>query len=205
MRQCLYTARGGIGFQSNLLFLPFMMYLKMIALYLVTIGVVVTATLLALVAIIPFIAIIGVISNMNPPMIVKGIVTAICVVCCVIEAVFIIVYPMVRLYLAPWFLLDRDTGILNSLTDAWQVSSGNVWRLFVVLTVYFACIFCWTIPCMLVLEYVGELDSDSVPRTLLTNAGSIFLVGIIWLGSSLAYLRLTGQPYCPNYATEPAT
>jgi hypothetical protein len=193
-RHCLYTARGGADFQPGLMFPSFVMFMKMVALDLIIVCITLPFALLGIpvgvmlaVAVTPFM-------NVAPAPIgmVQGVLIG--VIGGTIAACMFMLYPAARLWLTPFFFVDRKMGVIDSVFTAWRVSSGNFWKLCAGIVIFLGCIFCWTIPCTLVLQFVFELKPDTVSGTLILNVGLIPLAAIIWLGGSLAYLQMTGEP-----------
>jgi hypothetical protein len=191
VQHCLYTARGGADFQPSLMFPSFFMFLKLFGLNIITACILIPFMILALpLVIILFIVAFPIINAAGIPQFGAGLVIGI-VAGCIVGAFMI--YPAVRLWLAPYFLVDRNMGIIDAVFTAWRVSSGNFWALCAGFFVFFMCILCWMIPCLLVIYFV-ELDSDSIAGTLILNVGLVPLIAIIWFGGTLAYLQLTGEP-----------
>ena len=184
-RQCLYTARGGIGLERNLMSSSLGMFLPMFGLNLVF-GCIILVCMLPVLALASIIF--GVLGQSE--------VAWFFFTCCTIGVLPLVCYPLTRLWLAPVFLVDRNEGVFASIENTWQISSGNFWTLFVGIIVFFTLPICSVIACGSLSEYVLEWDTDLIPGTLLVNAGLIPIIAIFWLGSVLAYLQLTGQPNC---------
>ena len=188
IRQCFHIARGGTGFQKGLLFPPVFMVLNMIGLSLLIAG----ATFLLCVPIIVMGTIAGMAFGqwtwgiglvvMGFVMIVMGLST---------------VWLNTRLWLSSYFLVDQNTGCIDALVQAWRVSSGNDLALFCVIFVLLCPVFFWSLTCYGV-AFVVEGNfamMETIHGILLLTAGLIPVVLLGWLGSSLAYLQLTGQLY----------
>jgi len=174
LRQCLYTARGGTGFQAELLLPPFMMYLRMVGL-MILLG---CLTLVVMLLPAGIVLVIGVLSHgvvFPPPkgdeammMAWMGAALAVLLVC-MIPAIWI----SIRLSLAQLFIADLDTGVIDSLKYSWQITAGNFWMLFVASLV---------------------LGIGSMMGMFLCGVGFMLTVAILYLGNALVYLQLTGQP-----------
>jgi hypothetical protein len=181
IRQCLYTARGGIGLERNLMSSSLGMFLPMFGLNLVF-------------GCIFFVC-------MLPAFVVAGIIILwqtwlwFILPCCIIVGLPFLCYPFTRLWLAPVFLVNRN-GVFASIENSWRISSGNFWTLFVSMIVFFSIICLPVLACWIISEVVLEWDTDLIPGTLFVNAGLIPTIAILWLGSVLAYLQLTGQRNC---------
>ena len=180
VRQCLYVARGGVGFRADLMFPPFMMFLKMIGLMLVvalvTLGFMLPGTLTAVIGLI----------MLNPPpgedffdpslavpLIVIGVPLFILGLCAT-------VWISIRWYLAYVFIADQNTGIIDSMTYSWRISLGNFWILLLAAIVLGIC---------------------SMVGMVLCCVGIVLTIAVSMLGAALAYLQLTGQPNYLDYAT----
>ena len=191
-RQCLCTIRSGTGFQPNLLFSPLTMYLKYLGFCFVIWCVLMGCTMVLFVPLGFLFVIVGALvmqaANVPPlAMMMTAFIFGVCIACVAM------IYPMVRLWLAPYFLVDRNMGIFDSLKISWQVSAGNFWTLCIAIIVFFGCLHCWNIPCAVVSHFVW--GANSVHGVLLSGIGGIFLCPIICLGGALAYLQLTGEPH----------
>jgi hypothetical protein len=106
-----------------------------------------------------------------------------------------ICYLLTRLWLASIFLADRNARVFDSIRDAWQVSSGNFWKLFVSIIVFFPCVICVAFLCVCVLMAIFKTETDSVLELLLVYTVFAPFFPIIFLGSGLTYLQLTGQSH----------
>jgi len=174
IRQCLYLARGGTGFQMSMMFSPFMMFLKYAGLMLVIMCIVMPF----------FIPGAGmVVASFFAGLAQKDFsVVAIALVAGGGLLLFIgwcaAIWISIRLYLAPVFIADQDTGIADSMVYSWRISSGNFWIL------------------LLTSIVLGVLAMLGV---FLCCVGIIFTAAIPLLGLALAYLQLTGQPNCLDY------
>jgi len=180
IRQCLYLARGGVGFQTTMMFPPFMMYLKMVGLMLLFFCIIYGVMLLILlpagiVCLIAYLA--GMFAN-NDPSVGAIVLIAGAILCCVI-GVCAGVWVSIRLYLAQVFIADQDAGIMDSMRYAWRITSGNFWMLLVAVFVLGMC---------------------SIVGIVLCVVGIILTIAIGWLGTTLVYLQLTGQPNGLDYA-----
>jgi len=89
------------------------------------------------------------------------------------------IWVSVRWYLAYVFLADQNAGVIDSMRYSWRVSLGNFWMLFLASIVLAIC------------AGIGYF---------FCGVGLILTVAISWLGAALAYLQLTGQPNCLDYA-----
>ncbi|MCL2004789.1 MAG: zinc ribbon domain-containing protein [Planctomycetaceae bacterium] len=118
IRQCLYIARGGIGFQATLMFPPLMPFVKMVGLDLLI------RCILCAVALAVFVPIlVAVMLSAQPGA--RGLVLL------AVLGIFICisVWLAVRLWFSYIVLADRDAGIIDSFTTGWNISLGNFWRL----------------------------------------------------------------------------
>jgi hypothetical protein len=179
IRQCFYTARGGTGLEQNLMLSPF---ISMLGLTLVLSGI-------FLVCMLPAFALAGIIilwyrwlSFILP--------------LCPIAGLPFLCYPFTRLWLAPFFLVDRSEEVFASIEDAWHTSSGNFWKLFASLIVFLMIAYFPVFVCWIISEFVLEWDMDSIQGTLIVSAGLVPTIAITWIGGVLAYLQLTGQTNC---------
>jgi len=183
LRQCLYLAKGGSGFQSRMIFPPFRGFLKYVGLILVFqcifLGILLLCALPSgIIALVAYCA--GAFSDNNVsanimiPLTIVGVLFAIADFC-------VMIWFSMRLLLAPVFLVERDAGIGDAIRNAWRVSSGNFWMLFLAMIVL------------------------SVGVTLgycLCCVGIILTITIIVLGTVLIYLQLTGQPNGLDYSPQ---
>ena len=80
----------------------------------------------------------------------------------------------IRLILAQLFIADQDTGIIDSIRRAWRITSDNFWVFLAGVLIFGVC---------------------SMVGTLFLYVGLILTLAIPFLGISLAYLQLTGEPY----------
>jgi hypothetical protein len=185
--QCLYTARGGTGLQRGLATLPFSRFGKVFVYSLILCCVL-------LVCLTP--------AGIAHAMGVRGQGWDWIVFFCVLA----VIWCFVRLYLAPWFIVDRNTRAFNSIKSTWQVSSGNFWSLFGALFVFSIPIIACVSPCVYYYDRLEATQIFYVPETiqeaLLFNVGFIVFNPIFYLGMTLAYLQLTGQRNCLDEATE---
>jgi hypothetical protein len=185
IRQGLYLARGGTGFQANLMFPPLMMYLKIVGIYLligcISVAILLMPALLILIIGLAVGAFAGFIQHN------ENLMPVFLTVLIVLIPLFLIgwlgvIWVTTRLYLAPFFLADQDTGIIDSMQYSWRVTSGNFWILIVALIVL------W------ILSMLG---------LILCIVGVILTITVSWLGVVLIYLQLTGQPNCLDYYQSP--
>jgi hypothetical protein len=175
-RQCLYLARSGIGLQARMLFPPFMLFLKYVGLVLVVTCIVYGILLLCLLpAGIAFLGayLSGAFADNNFPVPIM-----VPLVVCVFVGGCVATWVGIRLYLAPIFIADRGAGIGDAIKDAWRVSSGNFWRMFLAVIV------------LAIVTFLGYF---------LCCVGIILTIAIGFLGHVLIYLQLTGQPNCLDY------
>ena len=194
-RQCLYTARCGADFQPNLVFPPLLMYLKILGLDIVTCCIymgffIVLGLPLIIIFVIVAFPVFPAIHAANVPPVIAGLIGGIVGGCIAGVAM---IYPIVKLWMTSYFLVDRNMGVFDSVKTSWQVAAGNFWTLCFAIIVFFGCLFCWNIPCAVVSHFVW--GANSVQGVLLTGIGGIFLVPIVYLGGALAYLQLTGEPH----------
>jgi uncharacterized membrane protein len=175
IRQCLYTARGGIGFQMNLMFPPFMMFLKMVGLMLILFIIMLLFLLPALGTLLigALTGTLGEIIRSNHSiasvLFVGGLFLSLLVGYCAV------IWINIRLYLAWIFIADQDAGIIDSMRYSWQASSGNFWMLLLASLV---------------------LGIGSMLGIFLCGVGLILTAAVMCLGIALVYLQLTGQPNC---------
>jgi len=171
IRQSLYLARGGIGFQTHQMFPPFMMFLKMVGIMLLIMCITLPMILPAGITYGVAMFTLGVHNDMFLPLFTAAIVLFIAAICGM-------TWVQIRLFLAQMFIADRDAGVIDSMKDAWRISSGNFWMLLL------ACFVLW------IFAMLGFF---------LCCVGIIMTIAITSLGSVLAYLQLTGQPNCLDY------
>jgi hypothetical protein len=175
MRQCLYIARGGTGFQAYLMFPPLMMFLKFVGLILLLSCIYYGVMSPVIIPIIIGLALSGFSQDMEMPIVICMFVGAGCIAipcCCVV------IWLSIRLYLAQIFLADQNTGIVDSISYAWRVSAGNFWMLLVA---------------MFVLSILSMLGM------FFCCVGIFMTVAISLIGAALAYFQLTGQPNYLDY------
>ena len=175
IRQCLDVARGGVVFRTDLMFPPFMMFLKMLGLVLLMCLVVYG---FILPGVIPFVCGCvmldhagGIDISVGVTLIAVGGLVTVIGVC---GAIWI----GVRWYLAQVFLAD-ESGVIDSMRYSWRCTAGNFWMLLLASLVLGIC------------AAIGYI---------LCCVGVILTLAIVWLGAALAYLQLTGQPNCLDYA-----
>jgi hypothetical protein len=182
IRQCLYLARGGTGFQANQMFPPFMMFLKVSGFILLVFCI--TLPVLLPIAAIVGVTVFGVGHNVfaNPaadhwtvPLTVAAFLVFIASLC-------VLMWIHVRLFLGQMFIADRNAGVVDSIKYAWRVSSGNFWMLLLSVLI------------LAILTMMGYI---------LCCVGVVFTVAIFSLGTTLAYLQLTGQPNCLDFPPLP--
>jgi len=182
IRQCLYLAKGGTGFQARMFFPPFRGFLKYAGLMLVTQCIILSIVLLfalppAILFAVAYSAGAFADNNNVSAAIIIGTVTI--GILCAVTGVCVMIWITTRLYLAPMFLVERDAGIGNAIRDAWRVSSGNVWMLILAMIV---------------------LTMGSMLGFCLCCVGIILTYAICMLGMALIYLQLTGQPNGLDYS-----
>jgi len=175
MRQGLYLARGGSGFQASQMFPPLMPFLKIIGLYLLIACIFVPLVLLFVVPVFVAVGVTSAGAAANEPHAVGIIVAAVLLY---LVGTCVIIWLWIRLHLAQFFLADRDTGIVDSMGIGWDVSRGNFWIL--LLAVF-------------VLSILAGLG------VFLCCIGLVMTVALSWLGGVLAYMQLTGEPNCLDY------
>ncbi|MCL2711528.1 MAG: zinc-ribbon domain-containing protein [Planctomycetaceae bacterium] len=175
IRQCLYVARGGVGFRADLMFPPVIMFLKFFGLMFI-IGLVVYAFTLP--GAIPFFVGLTMLDahSVDNPFAVILIVIGIPLL---VIGIILTIWVSVRWYLAYVFLADQNAGVIDSMRYSWRVTLGNFWILLLASIVLGIC------------AGIGYF---------LCGVGLILTVAISWLGAALAYLQLTGQPNCLDYA-----
>jgi hypothetical protein len=178
IRQCLYTARGGTGLQWNLMLPSFGMFLKILA-----IGCVIVFS--AAVGTLPAASLVfGLYVMDDLPIAVKVIVFV-----AIVGAALLPCYIATRLWLAQYFLVDRNMGIIDSIDSAWQASSGNFWKLFVSIIAFFVCLFCGAL--VLGVPAVIFAGNDPVWEAILIHVALAPFFPIVIFGLGLAYLQLT--------------
>jgi hypothetical protein len=177
--QCLYTARGGVGLQRGLMILSFSRLWRVFVYVLIYCGVLLACLIPA-----------GIAHTMG----VRGYGWAWIVFFCILA----VIWCFVRLYLALWFIVDRNARVFNSIGNAWQVSSGNFWALLGALFVLSIPIFSCLVPLIhySAPEAIQFYVPETIQETLLLNIGFIAFNPIFYLGMTLAYLQLTGQQNC---------
>jgi hypothetical protein len=179
IRQGLYLAKGGMDFQTNMMFPPFRLFLKMVgAMFLVALitGGIMMIFLLpaAIMLMVAFAAGMMDGNGLSDGMIVMLVVSGLFY----LVGACISVWCSIRLNLAQVFIADQDTGVIDSLRYSWRVTSGNFWMLLIALIVLGIC---------------------GCAGMLLCCVGLILTVAIPCLGMALAYLQLTGQPNGLDY------
>ena len=186
IRRCLYIARGGTDFQSNMMFPPAMMFLKVCGLMLLVScinGGIIMVTLLpaAAVFMIPYTTGMFNGNELSPELIALIAVGSVFL----IIGVCVTIWVCIRLSLAQVFIAAQGAGIIDSMGYSWRVTSGNAWKLF------------WTI---------FVLAICSISGILLCCIGIILTIAMSYLGIALTYLQLTGQPnYLDQVAPFPST
>ena len=183
IRQCLYTVRGNLGIQKDLMFPPFFMFLRNLGFVIIVLCVWLAMVFLTYLMLAIADTVIGAIGA-GEAVIVWAIFIA--------NGVFAL-WLLVRYYLVWWFIVDQDMGIIDSLGASWQVSSDNFWALLGVVTVFLLPL----VVCVIVCLHFFELDVEgSVQAVLIYNAVSLPFIALSCLGCSLAYMQLIGQPNC---------
>jgi len=182
VRQCLYTARGGTGLPEGLLLPPVLLFMRMIGVVFVFTCIVAVPVLLV---------------RFEEPL--ESFVFDHSTLWFVVKVVSLPLICLLgtRLLLAHYFLVDRNTDILDAFIQAWHVSSNNFWTLFCVLFVLYGVLICWIFGWAFVwagLEQAGVGPKiESIPGKILASIGLFPIVLFPWLGCALAYLQLTGQ------------
>jgi len=172
IRQCLYIARGGVGFQTDMMFPPPMMFLKMV-------GVMFLIACINLICLFPALITLELAMLMNfQDASGVAVVLYAATVLFGIVGMCVSIWFSVRLYLAEIFIADRNAEIIVSLKSSWQVTSGNFWMLFMSGIVLGIC---------------------SISGIILLGVGIILTAAVASLGGTLIYLQLTGQPNCLDY------
>jgi len=120
IRQGLYLARGGTGFQADQMFPPLMMFLKVTAMW-ILVGCIMLG--IVLVFLIPVGTMFLVSPDANVPIMMMFGLSLFAGGCAVI-------WLSVRLILAQVFIAE-GAGIIDSLKYAWQATSGNFWMMLV--------------------------------------------------------------------------
>ena len=178
VRQCLYTARGGTGIRINLICPPFMTYIKFIGILLVLaciqFGIMLPPVLTFIIGL--FMIGFSQAQTAADPFPLLGVIGV--TFCVFIPCFCFWVWLTIRLHLAQFFLVDQDMGIADSIICGWRISSGNFWMLLIVMFVLVIC---------------------AMLGVFLCCVGIIMTAAISWLGTTLAYLQLTGQPNCLDY------
>ena len=106
-----------------------------------------------------------------------------------------------RFYLSMWFIVDQDRGVIDSMGESWQVSSGNILKLLGSFIVFFLPL----AVCMFVCMYIFGIDIESVNGVIIYNVMYVPLIALPWVGGTLAYLQLTGQSHCLEWNAESET
>ena len=193
IRQSLYTVRGNPGIQGDLLFPPFIMSLRMLGLFLLYLCVVVVIGI-SLGVLIAAAAIAG---GEEAVMVVVGVI--------LIPLGMISLWIIVRFYLNMWYIVDANRGIIDSIVEAWRVSSGNALKLLSSFIVFFTPVLVCAFVCAFVCGYFFEVDIESVNWVIICHVVLIPFIALPWLGGSLAYLQLTGQSHCLEWNIESET
>ena len=176
LRQCLYLARGGTGFQANLMFPPFMMYLKLVGLIFL-VGIISLAPMIP-VGICYFGFVLSSLQKVDLGVSATPLIIAFTLI--LLIGYSISIWLSIRLFPAYYFIADRDARIFEALGGAWQASSKNFWRLFVGTTVFGFC---------------------AMLGIVLLGIGIVLTIAVSWLGATLAYMQLTGQPNCLDHTS----
>jgi len=180
IRQGLHLARGGTDFRIDMMFPPPMMFLKVVGLTLLLSCISYGAVLLCLLPVAPMLLIAYFAGAFADNGIATGMIAMIAVgILLYIIGLCAATWLWIRLFLAEVFIADQDTGIIESMKYAWRITSSNFWMLFVAGIVLTIC---------------------SMVGMILFFVGIILTIAICWLGAALAYLQLTGQPNCLDYA-----
>ena len=192
-RQCLHIARGGTGFREDMMFPPVMMFLNMLGMTLI-----VTCLIMALA--IPGAIVIGVAATVvasfarlaGPALPLMWVLIAFLGVL-VIAPIF---WLSIRLWLAIFYIVDKNTDCIDALKKSWSTTSGNFWALLGTAILLMCPIFCWMFVCHgLVYAMNGDIAMmQTTPGILLWTAGSVPIALFAQLGGVLAYFQLTGQP-----------
>jgi len=140
-RQCLYLARGGIGLRAKMLFPPLMMFLKFFGLMLVLQCIYMGILLLFMLP--PGIAYLGAylsgaFADNNFPLEIMIPLVSVGVGCAV-AGLCVMTWIAIRLCLAVIFIADRNAGISDAIREAWRVSAGNFWMIFLAMIVLGFC------------------------------------------------------------------
>ena len=194
-RQCLHIARGGTGFREDMMFPPVMMFLNMLGMTLI-----VTCLIMALA--IPGAIVAGIVVGVvaiaaggmaGPPSPMMGAVIACLVVLVILPPIF---WLSIRLWLAIFYIVDKNTDCIDALKKSWSTTSGNFWALLGTAILLMCPIFCWMFVCHgLVYAMNGDIAMmQTTPGILLWTAGSVPIALFAQLGGVLAYFQLTGQP-----------
>jgi len=192
VRQCLHIARGGTGLQEGLMFPPVFMFFNMIGLILIFVCIAMFFMLpifFMLASAIGFGVMVG--GGLGFPMM------SLLVLVLFIVMTLPIIWIFTRIWLADCFLVDQNMNCIDALTKSWQVSSGNFWALFGTIFLLFCPVFCWTIACCgAAYAITGNVAvMETIPGLLIFSAGSVPVALLVYFGTGLAYLQLTGQPY----------
>ena len=176
IRQCLDVARGGGGFRMDLMCPPIMMLLKWIGM-MILMGLVMYGLILP--GGIPLICGFVMLAEVggNDP----SVAITLIVVGGLLSAIGWCgaMWIGVRWYLAQVFLADQNSGVIDSMRYSWRCTLGNFWMLLLAIIVLGIC------------AAIGYI---------LCCVGVVLTLAIVWLGAALAYLQLTGQPNCLDYA-----
>ena len=180
IRHGLFFARGGTGFQANQMFPPLMMFMKVAGFNLLFLCIVCGILLLSLLPGGTMLAVawsIDVFAD-NGPSSTGIIVLIVAASLFFVAGLYASVWCSMRLLLTQMFIADQNTGIIHSMQYAWRVTSGNFWMLFVSVIIF------WIFAMMGLLFFC---------------VGIILTIAVPWLGATLAYMQLTGQPNCLDY------
>lgn len=185
IQQCLYTVRGGIGLKRNLMSSSLGLFLPMFGLTFSISCIVIAFTSPAFI----LAGIIYILPNLEK----SSVAATIAIVSCMIGALILYCYSLIRLWLALFFLVDRKGGMFASIKNAWKISSGNFWTLFTSLIAFLIIPIFSSIVCGGFARVVLEWDADTVQEMRIAYIGLVPTIAIVWLGGALAYLQLTGQ------------
>lgn len=98
-------------------------------------------------------------------------------------------YLLIRLQLAPYFLIDKKVSAFDALSMSWKNTKENFWNLLafdlVIFVVYFVI--------ALIFAIIGGVLSSFVPMasTIFTSIGGLLVSGVLALAVAMVYRKLS--------------
>ena len=175
IRQSLFIVRGGNDLQTNMMFPPPMMFLKVAGLQIIIVCITLGTLLPGILCFLAFVLLAG-LNPLGPALRLVALLipggllffTGLC----------FSIWIGVRLSLSQVFIADQNMGIIDAMKCSWRATRGNFWMLFLGSIVLGIC---------------------SSLGLILCCIGVFLTIPISCLGAALAYLQLTGQSHCRDY------